>query len=123
MTKAKEKSTVNKKTSKAISKNISIRIKLKSFDSRLLDSVTSDIIKTIIKTGVVVKGPIPLPVKIRKFTLLLSPHVNKDARRQYEIRTHARLLDIINPDPKTVDALMKLNLSSGVEADIKVQDK
>jgi small subunit ribosomal protein S10 len=111
------------KKTKAAKKNISIRIKLKSFDSRLLDSVTSDIMSTIVKTGVVVKGPIPLPVKIKKFTLLLSPHVNKDARRQYEIRVHARLIDIVDPDPKTVDALMKLNLSSGVDADIKVTDK
>ena len=111
-----------KKVTKKTAKNVSIRIKLKSFDSRLLDSVTNDILNTILKTGVVVKGPIPLPVKIKKFTVLLSPHVNKDARRQYEIRTHARLLDIINPDPKTVDALMKLNLSAGVDADIKIKD-
>jgi len=111
-----------KKVTKKAAKNVSIRIKLKSFDSRLLDSVTNDILNTILKTGVVVKGPIPLPVKIKKFTVLLSPHVNKDARRQYEIRTHARLLDIINPDPKTVDALMKLNLSAGVDADIKIKD-
>ena len=121
MTKTKQvKKTVSAK--KIVKKNVSIRIKLKSFDSRLLDSVTNDILNTIRKTGVVVRGPIPLPVKIRKFTLLLSPHVNKDARRQYEIRTHARLLDIIDPDPKTVDALMKLNLSAGVDADIKIKD-
>lgn len=121
MTKAKQlkkTATVNK----SAKKSVSIRIKLKSFDSRLLDSVTNDILNTIRKTGVVVRGPIPLPVKIRKFTLLLSPHVNKNARRQYEIRTHARLLDIIDPDPKTVDALMKLNLSAGVDADIKIKD-
>ena len=118
MTKAK----LTKKVAKKTSKSVSIRIKLKSFDSRLLDSVTNDILSTILKTGVVVRGPIPLPVKIRKLTVLLSPHVNKDARDQYEIRTHCRLLDIINPDPKTVDALMKLNLSSGVDADIKIKE-
>jgi small subunit ribosomal protein S10 len=111
-----------KQAKKAIKKNVSIRIKLRSYDSRQLDSVTADIVETIQKTGVVVKGPIPLPVKIKKFTVLLSPHVNKDARRQYEIRTHARLIDIIDPDPKTVDALMKLNLSSGVDADIKIKE-
>lgn len=111
-----------KKAPKKATKNVSIRIKLKSFDSRLLDSVTNDILATIRKTGVVVKGPIPLKVRKKKFTVLLSPHVNKDARRQYEIRIHSRLLDIINPDPKTVDALMKLNLSAGVDADIKIKE-
>ena len=97
-----------------------IRIRLKAFDHRLIDQSTQEIIDTARRTGAQVKGPIPLPTNKERFTILISPHVNKDARDQYEIRTHKRLLDIIEPTEKTVDALMKLDLAAGVEVQISL---
>ena len=97
-----------------------IRIRLRAYDSKLLDTSTSDIINTANRTGAKVKGPIPLPTRIEKFTVNKSPHIDKKSRDQLEIRTHNRLLDIIEPTPQTVDALMKLDLSAGVEVDIKI---
>ena len=101
--------------------NQSIRIRLKGFDHRLIDQSAKEIVETAKRTGAVVKGPIPLPTKKERFTILISPHVNKDARDQYEIRTHKRLLDICDPTDKTVDALMKLDLAAGVDVQIKLQ--
>ena len=98
--------------------NQAIRIRLKAFDYRLIDASTKQIVETAKKTGAVVKGPIPLPVKKERTTILISPHKDKDARDQYEIRTYKRLLDIIEPTDKTVDALMKLDLSAGVDVQI-----
>ena len=100
--------------------NQAIRIRLKAFDYRLIDTSTRQIVETAKKTGAVVKGPIPLPVKKERTTILTSPHKDKDARDQYEIRTYKRLLDIIKPTDKTVDALMKLDLASGVDVEIKL---
>ncbi len=100
--------------------NQRIRIKLKSFDHRLIDISTIEIIETAKKTGAKVCGPIPLPTSIEKYTVLSSPHVDKDARDQYEIRTHKRLIDIVKPTEKTVDALMKLDLASGVDVKISL---
>ncbi len=97
-----------------------IRIRLRAYDSKLLDTSTSDIINTANRTGAKVKGPIPLPTRIKKFTVNKSPFIDKKSRDQFEIRTHNRLLDIIDPTPQTVDALMKLDLSAGVEVDIKI---
>ncbi len=97
-----------------------IRIRLKAFDHRLIDSSTQEIVETARRTGALVKGPIPLPTRKEKFTVLISPHVNKDARDQYEIRTHKRMLDIVEPTEKTVDALMKLDLAAGVEVQINL---
>ncbi len=97
-----------------------IRIRLKAFDHRLIDSSTQEIVETARRTGALVKGPIPLPTRKEKFTVLVSPHVDKDARDQYEIRTHKRLLDIVEPTEKTVDALMKLDLAAGVEVQISL---
>jgi len=97
-----------------------IRIRLRAYDSKLLDTSTSEIINTANRTGAKVKGPIPLPTRIEKFTVNKSPHIDKKSRDQFEIRTHNRLLDIIDPTPQTVDALMKLDLSAGVEVDIKI---
>ena len=100
--------------------NQAIRIRLKAFDYRLIDASTRQIVETAKKTGAVVKGPIPLPVKKERTTILISPHKDKDARDQYEIRTYKRLLDIIKPTDKTVDALMKLDLSAGVDVQISI---
>ena len=100
--------------------NQHIRIRLKAFDHHLIDKSAHEIVETAKRTGAHVKGPIPLPTKKERFTILISPHVNKDARDQYEIRTHKRLLDIIDPTDKTVDALMKLDLSAGVDVQIKL---
>ena len=97
-----------------------IRIRLKSFDHRLIDKSTKEIVETAKRTGAQVRGPIPLPTRRERFTVLISPHVNKDARDQYEIRTHKRLLDIVEPTEKTVDALMKLDLAAGVEVQISL---
>jgi small subunit ribosomal protein S10 len=97
-----------------------IRIRLKAFDHRLIDQSTREIVETARRTGATVKGPIPLPTKKERFTVLTSPHADKDARDQYEIRTHKRLLDIVNPTEKTVDALMKLDLAAGVDVQIKL---
>ena len=97
-----------------------IRIRLKAFDHRLIDSSTQEIVETARRTGAQVRGPIPLPTRKERFTVLVSPHVNKDARDQYEIRTHKRMLDIVEPTEKTVDALMKLDLAAGVEVQISL---
>lgn len=100
--------------------NQRIRIRLKSFDHRLIDQSAREIVDTAKRTGAHVKGPIPMPTKKERFTILVSPHVNKDARDQYEIRTHKRMLDIVDPTDKTVDALMKLDLAAGVDVQIKL---
>ena len=100
--------------------NQRIRIRLKAFDHKLIDVSTQEIVETAKRTGAQVRGPIPLPTKKEKYTILVSPHVNKDARDQYEIRTHKRLLDIIEPTEKTVDSLMKLDLAAGVEVQISL---
>ena len=97
-----------------------IRIRLKAFDYRLIDQSALEIVDTAKRTGAQVRGPIPLPTKTERFTVLTSPHVNKDARDQYELRTHKRLLDIVNPTDKTVDALMRLDLAAGVDVQIKL---
>ena len=97
-----------------------IRIRLRAFDNKLLDNSTLEIINTAKRTGAKVKVPIPLPTRFEKFTVNKSPHVDKKSRDQFQIRTHNRLLDIIDPTPQTVDALMKLDLSAGVEVDIKI---
>nr|MBV6630691.1 30S ribosomal protein S10 [Oceanococcus sp. HetDA_MAG_MS8] len=101
--------------------NQTIRIRLKAFDHRLIDRSVREIVETAKRTGAMVKGPIPLPTRRERFTVLISPHVNKDARDQYEIRTHKRLLDIIEPTDKTVDALSKLDLAAGVDVQIRLQ--
>ena len=100
--------------------NQSIRIRLKSFDHKLIDTSTQEIVDTAKRTGSSVSGPIPLPTSRERFTLLISPHVNKDARDQYELTTHKRVMDIINPNDKTIDALMKLELPAGVDVEIKL---
>jgi small subunit ribosomal protein S10 len=100
--------------------NQQIRIRLKAFDHRLIDQSTQEIVETAKRTGAQVRGPIPLPTSKERFTVLVSPHVNKDARDQYEIRTHKRVLDIVQPTDKTVDALMKLDLAAGVEVQISL---
>lgn len=97
-----------------------IRIRLKAFDHRLLDQSTSEIVGTAKRTGARVRGPIPLPTRIEKFTVIRSPHVDKKSREQFEIRTHKRLLDIVDPTPQTVDALMKLDLAAGVDVEIRL---
>ena len=100
--------------------NQRIRIRLKAFDHKLIDTSTKEIVETAKRTGAQVKGPIPLPVRKERFTVLISPHVNKKARDQYEIRTHKRLIDIVEPTEKTVDALMKLDLAAGVDVQISL---
>ena len=100
--------------------NQSIRIRLKAFDHKLIDTSTLEIVETAKRTGAQIRGPIPLPTRKERFTVLISPHVKKDARDQYEIRTHKRLIDIVEPTEKTVDALMKLNLAAGVEVQISL---
>ena len=97
-----------------------IRIRLKAFDHRVLDQSTGEIVNTAKRTGAQVRGPIPLPNRIQKFTILRGPHVDKKSREQFEIRTHKRLLDIVEPTEKTVDALMKLDLAAGVDVEIKL---
>ena len=98
--------------------NQRIRIRLKAFDHRLIDQSTAEIVETAKRTGAQVRGPIPLPTRKERFTVLISPHVNKDARDQYEIRTHKRLVDIVEPTEKTVDALMRNSLSHRVPGSI-----
>ncbi|MFM6947658.1 30S ribosomal protein S10 [Aquirufa sp. ROCK2-A2] len=100
--------------------NQKIRIKLKSFDHTLVDKSAEKIVKAVKATGAVVSGPVPLPTKIEKFTVLRSPHVNKKAREQFQLCTYKRLIDIFSSSAKTVDALMKLELPSGVDVEIKV---
>ena len=96
-----------------------IRIRLKAYDYRVLDQSTSEIVDTAKRTGARVAGPIPLPTKINKYCVLRSPHVDKKSREQFEVRTHKRLIDILEPTPQTLDALMKLDLSAGVDVEIK----
>ena len=98
-----------------------IRIRLKAFDHRILDNSTREIVNTAKRTGAQVRGPIPMPTRIERFTVLRGPHVDKKSRDQFEIRTHKRVLDIVDPTPQTVDALMKLDLASGVDVEIKLQ--
>ena len=100
--------------------NQNIRIRLKAFDHRILDQSTSEIVNTAKRTGANVRGPIPLPTDMRRFTVLRSPHIDKKSREQFEMRTHKRLLDIIDPTPQTVDALRKLDLAAGVDVEIKL---
>lgn len=114
------KKAVVKKPTVLIGSKQRIRIRLKGFDHKLIDQSTKEIVETAKRNGAQICGPIPLPTAIEKFTILISPHVNKDARDQYEIRTHKRLIDILEPTPKTVDALMKLDLSAGVDVKISV---
>jgi small subunit ribosomal protein S10 len=98
-----------------------IRIRLKAFEHRVLDQSTSEIVNTAKRTGARVRGPIPLPTRIERFTVLRSPHIDKKSREQFEMRTHKRLLDIVDPTPQTVDALMKLDLAAGVDVEIKLK--
>ena len=100
--------------------NQNIRIRLKAFDHRVLDQSTNEIVNTAKRTGARVRGPIPLPTAIERFTVLRSPHIDKKSREQFEIRTHKRLIDIVDPTPQTVDALMKLDLAAGVDVEIKL---
>jgi small subunit ribosomal protein S10 len=100
--------------------NQKIRIKLRAYDHRLLDQSVKEIVDTAVRTGARISGPIPLPTRISKFTVLRSPHVDKKSREQFEIRTHKRLIDIFEPTPDTVEALMKLELASGVDVEIKL---
>ena len=97
-----------------------IRIKLRAYDNKVLDQSTEEIVNTVKRTGANIKGPIPLPTKIERYTVLRSPHIDKKSREQFETRTHKRLIDIIEPTPQTVEALMKLDLASGVDVEIKI---
>ena len=96
-----------------------IRIRLKAFDHRVLDQATGDIAETARRTGALIRGPIPLPTRIEKFTVNRGPHIDKKSREQFEVRTYKRMLDIVQPTPQTVDALMKLDLAAGVNVDIR----
>ncbi|MEM7197759.1 MAG: 30S ribosomal protein S10 [Pseudomonadota bacterium] len=100
--------------------NQNIRIRLKAYDHRILDQSTHEIVNTAKRTGATVRGPIPLPTRINRYTVLRSPHIDKKSREQFEMRSHKRLLDILDPTPQTVDALMKLDLASGVDVEIKI---
>ena len=111
---------VNTATERNMAQQQRIRIRLKAFDHRLIDRSASEIVETAKRTGAQVRGPIPLPTKIERYTVLVSPHVDKDARDQYETRTHKRVMDIVDPNDKTVDALMKLDLAAGVDVQIKL---
>ena len=97
-----------------------IRIRLNAFDHRVLDQATGEIAETARRTGALIRGPIPMPTRIEKFTVNRGPHIDKKSREQFEIRTHKRLLDIVDPTPQTVDALMKLDLAAGVDVQISV---
>ena len=103
-----------------MSEHQNIRIRLKAFDHRVLDNSTHEIVNTAKRTGADVRGPIPLPTKIERFTVNRSPHVDKKSREQFEIRTYKGVLDIVSPTPQTVDALMKLDLAAGVDVEIKL---
>lgn len=105
-----------------MSNNQNIKIRLKSFDHKMIDVSTREIVETAKRTGAQIRGPIPLPIRKEKFSVLISPHVNKDAQDQYEIRTHKRLVVIVSPTEKTVDALMKLDLAAGVDVQISLDD-
>jgi small subunit ribosomal protein S10 len=107
-------------TSEEAMQSQNIRIRLKAFDHRILDASTKEIVNTAKRTGAEVRGPIPLPTRIEKFTVNRSPHIDKKSREQFEMRTHKRLLDIVDPTPQTVDALMKLDLAAGVDVEIKL---
>lgn len=98
-----------------------IRIRLKAFDYKLIDQSAVEIVETAKRTGAIVRGPVPLPTRIQRYDVLRSPHVNKTSRDQFEIRTHQRLIDIVDPTEKTVDALMKLDLAAGVDVKIELQ--
>jgi small subunit ribosomal protein S10 len=100
--------------------NQRIRIRLKAFDRRLIDKSTQEIVETAKRTGAQIRGPVPMPSQTERYTILISPHANKDARDQYQLKTHKRLLDIVEPTEKTVDALMKLDLAAGVEVQISL---
>jgi small subunit ribosomal protein S10 len=100
--------------------NQKIRIKLRAYDHRILDRSVKEIVDTVQKTGARIAGPVPLPTRISRVTVLRSPHVDKKSREQFEIRTHKRLIDIVDPTPQTVDALMKLELAAGVDVEIKL---
>jgi small subunit ribosomal protein S10 len=100
--------------------NQKVRVKIKGFDHRLVDQSVKQIVDTVERTGAIVVGPIPLPTKIEKFCVIRSPNIDKDSREQFEIRTHKRLVDILQPSSKTIDALSQLNLPSGVQVDIKL---
>ncbi len=100
--------------------NQKIRIKLKAYDHRVLDQSTDEIVETAKRTGAKILGPIPLPTRIEKYTVLKSPHVDKKSREQFEMRTHKRLLDVVDPTAKTIDELRKLNLPAGVDIKIKI---
>jgi len=106
---------------KTIMQKQKIRIRLKAFDYKLIDQSALEIVETAKRTGAIVKGPVPLPTRLQRFDILRSPHVNKTSRDQFEIRTHQRLMDIVDPTDKTVDALMKLDLPAGVDVEIKLQ--
>ncbi len=97
-----------------------VRVKIKGFDHRLVDQAVKQIVETVQRTGAIVIGPVPLPTRIEKFCVIRGPNIDKDSREQFEIRTHKRLIDILQPNPKTIDALTQLDLASGVEIDIKL---
>jgi small subunit ribosomal protein S10 len=103
-----------------VTESQNIRIRLKAFDHRVLDQSTREIVSTARRTGAQVRGPVPLPTRIERFTVNRSPHIDKKSREQFEIRTHKRLLNIIDPTPQTVEALMKLDLAAGVDVEIKL---
>ncbi|MGA8016222.1 MAG: 30S ribosomal protein S10 [Candidatus Dormiibacterota bacterium] len=100
-----------------------IRIRLKAYDHRVLDQAASKIVETVVRAGAHVAGPVPLPTRVSKWTVVRSPFIDKDSREQFEMRTHKRILDILDPNPKVVDALMRLNLPSGVDIEIKLGDQ
>ena len=97
-----------------------VRIKIRGFDHKLVDQAVTQIVETVERTGAIVVGPVPLPTHIEKFCVIRSPNIDKDSREQFEIRTHKRLIDILQPSSKTIDSLSQLNLASGVEIDIKL---
>ena len=101
----------------------SIRIRLRAFDHRILDQSSEEIVNTAKRTGASVRGPIPLPTRTERFTVLRSPHIDKSSMEQFEMRTHKRLLDVVEPTPQTIDALMKLDLPAGVDVEIKIMEK
>ena len=119
-TKAKKTVETKKRVESKKKNTQTIRIRLKTFDHKLIDISAKEIVETAKRTGARVLGPIPLPTRKERFTILVSPHVDKDARDQYEIRTHKRLMDIVEPTDKTVDALMKLDLAAGVDVQIEL---
>ena len=100
-----------------------IRLKLKAYDHRVLDRSVASIVEAVKRTGADLRGPIPLPTKIRRYTVIKGPHVNKDSREQFEIRTHKRLIEISNAGPKTVDSLIRMDIAAGVELEVKLNDK